>query len=420
MKFFLLLCIPVAVVNANQKSTYAMSHPFAYKAFMEKYLPTAENLVQENSTTTCVEWVKLCIDDGHMASCTGPFGNFQLHSVGAYKRESGSKSMEQIEVEWTKSMGAMDKFDPFFDFNIGFLTTDLDSYISAFEKDNVPYFASTFTDPGTKKQYKTIVVQIPGSLAVGAKSILALEIMSETSSLLYAPSNLHHHDLPRASPNRLAKASARLASAPRKLGSNGMPVLTHLHMSFASSDLERDIKYFEGVLQGNKSFEASTPQGEMYAGKMVSTDEDEYVYRQSATPTQGPTTVAQWESYALGLHEKCFVSSKNQGFDRLADNHGGQPLAQVAYLDPYIKGQQSAGLPYRFYASRPGEVSSEFPPTQSVYFLYVYGPNGWGMQLISTCQDTSLCPSTSPGGYNMCTQGITGDCSQDKPSLTVV
>jgi len=31
------------------KSTYAMSHPFAFKAFLEKYLPTAENLVQENS-----------------------------------------------------------------------------------------------------------------------------------------------------------------------------------------------------------------------------------------------------------------------------------------------------------------------------------------------------------------------------------
>ena len=38
------------------KSTYAMSHPFAWKAFMEKYFPTAENKIEQNSTTDCVEW----------------------------------------------------------------------------------------------------------------------------------------------------------------------------------------------------------------------------------------------------------------------------------------------------------------------------------------------------------------------------
>ena len=49
------------------KSTYAMSHPFAFKAWMEKYLPTGEHVVQENSTALCNEWVKLCIDDGARA-----------------------------------------------------------------------------------------------------------------------------------------------------------------------------------------------------------------------------------------------------------------------------------------------------------------------------------------------------------------
>ena len=42
---------------------------------METYLPTAPNLVQANSTDECVEWVKLCIDDGLLTTCQGPTGN---------------------------------------------------------------------------------------------------------------------------------------------------------------------------------------------------------------------------------------------------------------------------------------------------------------------------------------------------------
>jgi len=246
--------------------------------------------------------------------------------------------------------------------------------------------------------------------------------MAETSSLLSARKNLHHHSLPRASPHSLAKAEAHLANAARKVGSNSMPVVKRVHLSFASSDLDRDIKYFEGVLQGSKVYEASTTEGKMYAGKMISSDEAELIYRQSTTPTQGPTTVAQWEAYQSGLHSKCFVSESNEGFDRLADNHGGHAMGQAAYLDAYIKAQKSAGLPYRFYGAGREALegdSEAFPPSGGATFFYMYGPNGWGIQIISTCQDTSLCPS-SAGGYNMCTQGITGHCSKDGQSNVVV
>lgn len=161
----------------------------------------------------------------------------------------------------------------------------------------------------------------------------------------------------------------------------------------------------------------------MYAGKMFSTDETEFVYRQASTPTQGPTTVAQWEAYQSGLHKTCFNSEENDGFDRLADNHG-ENTAVDRTLDDHIKAQKSAGLPYRFYGaireSTLATVQSGVFPPSGIFFLYVYGPNGWGMQLIGSCQDTSLCPTTTPGGYNMCTQGITGHCNQDGESSIVV
>ena len=68
----------------------------------------AENVIQENSTQSCNEWVKLCIDS---AACDPQ--TFQIHSVGAYKRDSGSKSMETLETEFTQAMGGMAKYDPF-------------------------------------------------------------------------------------------------------------------------------------------------------------------------------------------------------------------------------------------------------------------------------------------------------------------
>jgi hypothetical protein len=48
----LALAVTLGVVTAAGgigKSTYAMTDPFAYKDFMELYLPTAENKVEANS-----------------------------------------------------------------------------------------------------------------------------------------------------------------------------------------------------------------------------------------------------------------------------------------------------------------------------------------------------------------------------------
>lgn len=386
------------------KDTYAMSHPFAFKAFMEEYFPTAENMVQANNTDSCVEWVKLCIDDGHMSACSGPQGNFQIHSVGAYKRDAGVKSLEQFETEFTQSMGDMSKYDPFFENHMGMLTPDLDYYINAFNSGGVPYFASTFTDAATNTKYKSVLVQIPGSLAPEAKSLLNLEILSTTSSLFEASNDVYHHQIPRASSASLVNAHNHLESAPRQFSSDGKPVLVKLHRSFASSDLSRDSQYFQSALQGNIQCDGSVCEG-----KMQQTDTTEFRYV-AASSTQGPTSVADYESYQVNLHNTCFNSEANDGFDRLADNHFGHNLGGGA-LDAYIKGQKSFGLPYRFYGGggSGGGVSQ---------FFYMYAPNGWGAQVIGSCTDSSLCPSRT-GGYNMCTQGIKGHCDTDSSSVLV-
>jgi hypothetical protein len=397
------VALPMASA-AFGKDTYAMSHPFAWKDFMEEYFPTAENLVVANNTDTCVEWVKLCIDDGHMIGCSGPQGNFQMHAVGAYERDSGVKSMEQLEAEFTQSMGDMSKYTPFFDYNMALLTTDLDHYIAAFDNGGIPYFASTFVDEVTDATYNSVLVQTPGSLASGSNSMVNIELLASSSSLLEARTELYQHEVPRASSMALEAARAHLAAAPRSFSADGKPVVAKVHRSFSSSDTSRDATYFKDVLQGEMTCSAT-----VCSGKMLSDDIVEFRYVQASSDFQGPMSVAEWESYQVSLHNTCFDSSKNDGFDRLADNHWGHELGHGAALDKYINGQKAAGLPYRFYGGL----------GHGVQFLYIYGPNGWGCQVIGACTDSSLCPSGT-GGYDMCTQGIKGHCSKDGFSSLVV
>ena len=62
------------------------------------------------------------------------------------------------------------------------------------------------------------------------------------------------------------------------------------------------------------------------------------------------------------------------------------------------------GLPYRVYTPPGGAGMGR-------YFLYMYGPNGWGLQITGMC---SSC-GTHAIFYDMCTQGTTGSCRTDLP-----
>jgi hypothetical protein len=50
LRFLTLVVLVVNTMATVGKSTYAMTHPFAYKDWMEKFLPTGEHVIQENST----------------------------------------------------------------------------------------------------------------------------------------------------------------------------------------------------------------------------------------------------------------------------------------------------------------------------------------------------------------------------------
>ena len=119
--------------------------------------------------------------------------------MGAYKRDSGTLSMETNEMQYTQALGDMTKYDPFMELHAAFLTPDLDHYVSAFKTAGVPTFASTFVEPASGTKYYSLLVQVDGSLQEGAGSQLALLLLG-TSSTLLAGKALHEHPVPLVVP----------------------------------------------------------------------------------------------------------------------------------------------------------------------------------------------------------------------------
>lgn len=326
-------------------------------------------------------------------------------------REMGNLSggLETMEDYFTQALGGMKKYDPFMELHVGFHTADLDSFISTFTAASVPYFASTFVDPASSKSYKSIVVQVDGSLKQGAGSMLALELIGSSSKLL-EKMELHEHVVPRASSASLERAERLAAERVTSTGkSSSKPALTQLHISWPSSDVARDKAYFLDTLGGTAVASTSKSGTASFTGKLFSDDTVELQWVSVDAKSQGPWQVSDWEAYGTNLHSQCLhcPNKKNQGFDRLADNHiGGH--GGTGELDDYITAQIKAGLPYRVYAA----------PNGNPNFLYLYGPNGWGYQITGHCKTASNC-GTNLVFYNECTQGVTGSCSADLPSSEV-
>ena len=190
------------------KSTYAMSDPLGWGTWMATYLPTLPlDGFPVNSTDQCVEWAKLCIDDGHLENCESVSSStFQMHAVGAYDRDSGAMTMADIEASvYGSALGDFSKFDVYMENNVGLLTQDLDAYVNAFDAAKVPYYATSFEEPSSSTTYYSVLVRAHTAPVV-------LEIMGSSSFVLAARDGLPAHGAPRG-PQSKAGGRADVPSA---------------------------------------------------------------------------------------------------------------------------------------------------------------------------------------------------------------
>ena len=202
--------------------------------------------------------------------------------------------------------------------HVGLLAKSLLGYEAAFYAAGIDTFRSSFVDATTKTTYHSLLVQTEGSLEPGAGSLLSIEIIAAQAEGSEADETRYKHVLPRSSPGALRAGAKRLLSASGGLKVGAPDYVTTLHVSFATSNVTRDSAYFESVLGGTKTYAGSTDTLQVYMGKVLSADSVEIRFAESSVKTQGPMSILAWEQYQNNLHGKCFVSSTNEGFDRLA------------------------------------------------------------------------------------------------------
>jgi len=192
--FSTLCALSVAQPSCNQvdgdypgcgisKMTHASSKPIQGKQFLYKYFNV------QTPGDECTNDICDCSSDGapdieqgrvyttREVSPSGgmPPGNgFGLHlvSVPGHKT-TGGLTVEAVESHFVDKLGDMSRFDSFMDFNTVFATSSLQSYKSAFDRDNVKYLVGKWVD-GQGRQYSSILVHVPDSQ-------LVLELVQRTS-----------------------------------------------------------------------------------------------------------------------------------------------------------------------------------------------------------------------------------------------
>ncbi len=130
--------------------------------------------------STCVAATFIPVDNStttqgrRLVGAPPDYEGFGLHlpAIEAHLT-TGGLSVKEVESHFADKMGAMAGFDSFMDYNAGLYTTELDSYLSRFEADGVPYLGAKWPTPAGDLMFSVFVL-VPTSQMV-------IELMASTS-----------------------------------------------------------------------------------------------------------------------------------------------------------------------------------------------------------------------------------------------
>ena len=437
----LLALIPVAMGDIG-KTTYFGSHPETYYSFMHTYFNVADNIVSDTrpacaASPSCVCWAKLCILESSAQSCSGPTGNFQMHVVDAVKRPSGPLDISAYEAAFANHTAAFanasaataGSWDPFWDYNFAYSTSDLDHFVKAFAAGGVPALPFSWTAAGGGATMYSVLVHVPSTVAI-------IELQGTS---LQAAEPAFHLDTPRFMPTESqprweAPAEVVPRGADAAVGAVGAgataPYLKPLRISYASSDLARDAAFYTTVLGATEvaSFDepasTTTKTTKMFTVKEGDAVQVHLVERTAAVVAAAPAsvaataaalTVAGFEADLNAAHAASLGQSGGHtvGFDKPCDFHYGH--AGYGSLDDAVRAMDAMGdaaPAYRWFSGGKsgGTFAGALPPQQQQqqqqlddgrgghYFIYIAQPNGACVQLIGT---STLAPSNMTA-YDFC------------------
>jgi hypothetical protein len=354
------------------KTTHSCSDADANLKWMMKYLPVWQDPYgpcTNNEYCKCGVLGRVVLNTPGGTSSSGPGAKgFGIHTVqindGA--RPHGSMTAVQVERMYTEKFAAISPggYDAFLDFNTGLWTSNLDTYIDAFTKDNHTIVPVEWQDTVNDKTYYSFLIQIPGSMVV-------LEFMSAVQSRL--PSPRYRAPYPRY-------VFAKGATPESTFGDLSAEILYAVRVSHFSSDMARDKTYYSTVLGATTVDIGSAAEVKTLAvdfnsqfpsGTSGNTKEYTQVHlvERPISNTTGSLTIAGLEKVMNGCHNST-IKSSTCGWDTWMDHHyciSGQSIrTQKEYVDGFTK----LGYKYHVFTNAGGGIS-----------FYAVTPNGISVQI---------------------------------------
>lgn len=365
--------------NGISKDTRACSKGIitATYRFMMDYFPVSEAdddcfegrclcgrqaRVQLNSRSN--SWNRTAVERRRQPVASG-FGLHCVYAAGKSEereKESGSMTQEQLEAIFVKKFGDMSKFDRFMFYGTGLYTTDISSFTEKLDADGVTYFTFKWTTGRTN--YVSALVTPPNTQ-------MMYEVVAPAAT---APSSLLEKAVKQESPAFSFNYFGNFEEP--EVGAGEMSAL---YVSRATTDVERDQKYFETVFGLSESnfvtYSGTDPNGESYKALEIQMSV-RYTTKirliQPANVTDGEYSVKWWEDYQNAVNAE-YMTSPTCGWPLLGDNHNAFDWQRGFDQRTMMAGMKKLNMPYFCRASDMGGTH-----------CYVTTPYGYQIQLDGT------------------------------------
>lgn len=377
------------------KQTYAATDPQASITWLARYLPIQcgdSTDMCNSSDAKCGQKgrVNLIPEDSSASEFPPAWSSFMFHQVNTSARPSGPTTVAQVEAVFDEKMGAAfqaQRYDSFMDYSVAFWASDLDTYLTKFLADKVPFLPLAWKDEKGTAYYSVIFqsphTQVIVELLTSAKPT-AVTALVQDSTLRY-PSSIF------SNMNATTKVAADR--------------LRPLAVSKATSDMDALIDFYKDALGASIDHNISYPDGTRYVvfnpgfSSMQGKMSVRFVYRPASMTTKS-LSVKQLEDIKFAGHDWAHDDKGNLtancicGFDKWYDNHYGIDGASMS-LDEYKANFDRRGWAYyHAWGGAPGPEN-----------VYVVDPTGESIQL-----DSSWSGSPPPGVSGdalgtMCSQG---------------
>lgn len=309
------------------------------------------------------------LDQSHGRRLQDPGMGFGLHCVNVSNHlTTGGLSTEEVEDHFNNKLGDMTAYDSFMDFSVSLYTTDLAKYAAAFDKDQVPYYTTTWQTSidASAQTYTSLIVQ-------AHKSQMILELTSKRSLAVGETNRTVHAAAPterRLSPRALAMIE-QLETQNTMSGSSLTPLSVNRAVSAAVLSKLDDF-YVTGM--GTKKVSDDVDATFGYTRKCylwTGAEVDICFTNRDANATKGDWKVADFENMLNTVHKNVIVGHPYCAVDKWEDNH---------YAIDSMSADTSSIISYINNNNVPHVCESGGGGSGGSGLHYIFDPTGWGIQ----------------------------------------